>query len=202
MKDNRKNEEYGFARCSTKKQDVAYEVKALMDKGIKKENIFIEYESGSKEDREVFNDLLKIVKPGDSICATEVTRLARNMRNLIDIIDLVSTLKLRLQVGSLNVDCRTDDLDPITEVTLLVIGMFGMFDLKMKKHQIKLGLENAIAEGKVLGRPVKTKENISDIFYKYYAQYKNKQINLIELSKLVGCCRNTCYNYIHIIEES
>ena len=172
-----------------------------MDKGVKRENVFIEYESGSKEDRDVFNSLLQIVVPGDTIHATEITRLARNMRNLIDIIDIVSKRKIQLIVGSLNVDCRHEDLDPITEVTLLVIGMFGMFDLKMKKHQIKLGLENAVAEGKILGRPILTKENIDETFYRYYAQYRNKQINLVELSKLAGVCRNTCYNRIKIIEQ-
>lgn len=201
MDNKREPVDYGYSRCSTNRQDVGYEVKALMDKGIKKENIFIEYESGANEDREIFNKLLQIVKPGDSIIVTEVTRLARNMRNLIDTIELTSSLRLRLQVGSLNVDCRTDEIDPITEVTLLVIGMFGMFDLKMKKYQIKLGLENARAKGKTLGRPRKTKENISDTFYKYYAQYKNGQINLTEMSKLVGCCRNTCYNLIKVIEN-
>ena len=35
------NKKYGFARCSTKKQDVAYEIKSLVDQGVPRENIFI-----------------------------------------------------------------------------------------------------------------------------------------------------------------
>ncbi|MFV0275166.1 MAG: recombinase family protein [Bacilli bacterium] len=193
--------EYGYARVSTNRQDGAYEMTALLNAGVKQSNIFFEKESGSNESREKFNELLGIVKAGDTIRSTEITRIARNMRNLIDIVELTNKLKLRLIIGNLVVDCRTDELDPITEVTLLVIGMFGMFDLKMKKHQIMLGLENAVASGNKLGRKFKTKDDIDEKFYKYYSQYKNNQINLTELSKLSGVCRQTCYNLIDLIES-
>lgn len=58
MNDNNRN--YGYGRCSTNesKQDVEYQIKELVEKGVKKENIFFEYESGAKEDRPVFNKLL------------------------------------------------------------------------------------------------------------------------------------------------
>ena len=46
------NKDYGYGRCSTneEKQDVEYQIKELMEKGILRENIYIEYESGAKED--------------------------------------------------------------------------------------------------------------------------------------------------------
>ena len=48
---------YGYCRCSTNdtKQDVEYQIKELMEKGVEKQNIRVEYESGAKEDRTIFN---------------------------------------------------------------------------------------------------------------------------------------------------
>ena len=194
---------YGLARCSTQRQDVEYEITELMKKGVPRENIFIEYISGKTDlaKRSELDKLLKIVKQGDTIMATDITRIARNPKVFFEILEFVENNKLCLIVGTLKADCRNDELDIMTSTMLQVMAIFASFDLKMKVFQIKLGLNNAVAQGKVLGRPPKTKDNISDIFYKYYSQYKNKQINLTELSKLSGCCRNTCYNYIKIIEK-
>lgn len=201
-----KNKKYGYTRCSTTKQDVAYAVKALIDKGIQKSNIYIEYISGSKtrDERPEYNKLMSELErnPGSELYATDLTRMARNYTDVFSLIQDVEKYHLLLEVSSLRIDCRQDKLDPISEITIMILGIFATFDLKLKRQQILLGLEQARASGKKLGAPIKTKENIDDKFYKYYAQYKNKQINLTELSKLSGCCRNTCYNRIKIIEES
>lgn len=60
----------------------------------------------------------------------------------------------------------------------MVLGIFATFDLKLKHQQIYNGLAQAKASGKRLGRPTKSVNDIDDLFYKYYAQYKNKQINI------------------------
>ena len=59
-----KNTSYGYCRCSTNdtKQDVEYQIKELMEKGVEKANIRVEYESGAKEDRTIFNQLLQDMK--------------------------------------------------------------------------------------------------------------------------------------------
>ena len=52
--------EFGYCRCSTNdtKQDISYQIKLLTDQGIKRENIYLEYESGAKVDRPEFNKML------------------------------------------------------------------------------------------------------------------------------------------------
>ena len=81
-------EKYGYARCSTNesKQDIDRQRRELIEMGIKKENIFWEYESGTKDDREQLNRLMKIVEPGDSITSLEVSRLTRSTQKLCEII--------------------------------------------------------------------------------------------------------------------
>lgn len=203
---NDTNEVYGIARCSTQRQDVQYEVTELIRKGVPQENIFIEYISGKVDfDKRVELDkLFKIVKPGVSkIVATDITRLARNLKTFLEILDFVENNKLCLEVGSLVFDCRKDELDIMTSAMLQILAVFSSFDLKVKQFQIRLGLNNAVKKGIKLGRPIVTKKTLENdpMFLKYYLQYKAGTINLSEMARLWGKCRNTCYNNIHIYEE-
>ncbi len=203
---NDTNEVYGIARCSTSKQDVEYEINELVKKGVPKENIFIEYISGKADlnKRTELDKLFKIVKPGISkIIATDITRIARNPKTFYEILEFIENNRLCLEIGSLVCDCRNDELDIMTSTMLQVLSVFASFDLKMKKFQIKLGLKNAVDKGVKLGRKPVTKKTLENdpMFMKYYAQYKAKQINLCEMARLWGKCRNTCYNNIKIYES-
>lgn len=66
--------------------------------------------------------------------------------------------------------------------------------------RVKSGLENAKANGKKLGRPNTTIDNIPNIFLKYYPRYKSKKINKAELAKLCKMSRTTIYKYIRLLE--
>ena len=133
--------EYGYCRCSTNetKQDVEYQIKELIEKGIKKENIYYEYESGSKEDRVVFNKLLQTMVSGDSLFVTDITRISRSTKQLCSVIDYINSNKMRLVIGSLDVDCRSDNIEPMVEGMLKMISVFAELDRKMKIYQINLG---------------------------------------------------------------
>lgn len=51
MKEENKKYRHGRFSTNEEKQDVECEIKELMEKEILRENIYIEYESGAKEDR-------------------------------------------------------------------------------------------------------------------------------------------------------
>ena len=76
---------YGYARCSTneKMQDIQRQVRELKQQGATDTTIYLEYESGAKEDRAELNKLLQIVKPHDTIIATEVSRITAISRTSI-----------------------------------------------------------------------------------------------------------------------
>lgn len=200
---NEKSRVYGYCRCSTNesKQDVEYQIKELVEKGIKKEDIYFEYQSGSREDRPVLSRILKDMVKGDSLYVTDITRLSRSTKQLCSIIDFINTNKMRLVIGSLDVDCRSDNIEPMVEGMLKMMAVFAELDRKMKVYQINLGLKNAVKSGKTLGRPKTTKEDIPDLFYKYYPMYKNNQINKKEFSRLSKLSYPSIYKYISIVEK-
>lgn len=191
---------YGYVRCSTnsEKQDYEYQIRELKKMGAEK--IFREYESGTKEDRKELKDMLEEVTEGDTILATEVSRISRSTKQLCEIIELAKTKKLKLVLGTFTVDCTTKELDPMTEGMLKMMGVFAEMERNMISKRVKLGMENAKAKGKEVGRPKITEETISDDFMKYYKMYKEKKINKTELQLLTKLSRSTVHRYCKKLE--
>ena len=99
---------YGYARCSTNEwlQDINRQKRELYRLGVTDEKyIYWEYESGAKVDRPELNKLLDVVQEGDTIIATEVSRLTRSTSHLCTLLELVKERKLKLIIGSFVVDC-------------------------------------------------------------------------------------------------
>ena len=107
---------YGYSRCSTNenKQDITRQIRELEEQGVKRDNIYFEYASGIKEDRTELKKLLAVVKEGDTIVATEVSRITRSTKQLCEIIEFAKVNYIKLILGTFVVDC-SKELDPMTE---------------------------------------------------------------------------------------
>lgn len=81
-----------------------------------------------------------------------------------------------------------------------MMGVFAEMERNMISKRVKLGMENAKAKGKEVGRPKVTTENISDDFMKYYKMYKEKKINKTELQLLTKLSRSTVHRYCKKLE--
>ena len=195
---------YGYARCSTNesKQDITRQTKELEQYGVLEENIYLEYESGTKVNRVELNRLLDKVQEGDTIVSTEVSRITRSTKQLCDLIELVKTKHIKLIIGnSMTVDCTQGDIDPMTKAFLQMAGVFAELERNMIVARVKSGMENARAKGKQIGRKEVTVDDIPPMFMRYYQEYKADKYNVTELAKLCGLSRTTVYKYIRMIEQ-
>ena len=195
---------YGYARCSTSedRQDITRQIRELMSMGITDEKyIFWEYESGTKKNRPELGKLLEIVKPGDTVAVTEVSRLTRSTSDLCSILAITKEKKLCLTIGNFVVDCRKDELDPMTKGMLMMWGVFSEMERDIIAHRVKSGIENARAKGTKLGRPLITVDDIPSSFWKNYTLHKQGLLNITELSKVTSLSRATVYKYIKLIES-
>ncbi len=193
---------YGYARCSTneKMQDINRQVRELKQQGATDTTIYLEYESGTKVNRTELNKLLNIVQSGDTIIATEVSRITRSTKQLCDIIELAKDKHIKLVLGTFVVDC-SKELDPMTEGMLKMMGVFSELERNIISQRVKSGMENAKAKGKTIGRPATTAEDIPNVFYKHYPKYKNGEINKMEFSRLCSLSYPTIYKYLNIVEK-
>lgn len=195
--------EYGYARASTNedKQDIGRQKRELIALGIKENNIFWEYESGSHEDREKLLQLLETVKSGDTIACTEVSRLSRSTKQLCEILEFVQENHVKLIVGGFIVDCTGNEIDPMTMGILRMMSVFAQMEREITIQRIKSGMANAKAKGKDVGRRKTTTNDIPQSFFRYYPQFSNGNINLSEFSRLSALSRNSIYKYLKIVEE-
>lgn len=193
---------YGYARCSTneKQQDINRQVRELKQKGATDKTIYLEYESGIKENRAELLKLLDIVQSGDIVLATEVSRITRSTKQLCDIIEIAKDKHIRLELGTFVVDC-TKELDPMTEGMLKMMGVFSELERNIISQRVKSGMDNARAKGKTIGRPKVTEDDIPSIFYKHYPKYKNGEINKKEFSRICELSYPTIYKYLRLIEN-
>ena len=193
---------YGYARCSTneREQDINRQVRELKQQGATDKTIYLEYESGTKENRVELMKLLDIVQPGDTILATEVSRITRSTKQLCDIIETAKDKHIKLILGSFIVAC-SKELDPMTEGMLKMMGVFSELERNMISQRVKSGMVNAKAKGKQIGRPAVTADDIPAIFYRHYPKYKKGEINKKEFSRLCDLSYPTIYKYINIVEQ-
>lgn len=193
---------YGYARCSTneKMQDINRQVRELKQQGATDTTIYLEYESGTKVNRKELNKLLNIVQSGDTIIATEVSRITRSTKQLCEIIELAKDKHIKLVLGTFVVDC-SKELDPMTEGMLKMMGVFSELERNIISQRVKSGMDNAKAKGKTIGRPATTADDIPNVFYKHYPKYKNGEINKKEFSRLCDLSYPTIYKYLSIVEK-
>lgn len=194
---------YGYSRCSTNetKQDINRQVRELKAAGA--EEIFMEYEHGDAKVKSQQQAMFAQTHAGDTITVLEVSRLARSTQQLCEIIDIVREKHLRLViVGSIALDCRGGQPDPMSEAFLQMAGVFSQLELSMIRMRVRSGMANARAKGKRIGRPQVTVEDLPSAFLRHYPAYQKGTLNVSELARVCGVSRTTVYKYIELLDKT
>ena len=194
---------HGYARCSTNetRQDIDRQVRELRAAGATR--IWMEYEHGDAPTKEQQDMMWDTVHPGDTVIITEPSRLSRSVQQFCRIVEMIKSKRIRLQIlGSITIDCRTTEPDPMTVAFLQLIAVVSELELSMIRARVRSGVANAKAKGKQLGRPPITAERIPDSFYRYFVKLQAGEINVTELARLAQVSRPTAYRYLSAIQAS
>ena len=194
---------YGYARCSTtdNKQDINRQIRELKAAGA--DEVIFEYEHGDAKVKKNLHMLLDAATEGDTIITLEVSRLSRSTQQLCEILETVKQKHLRLIiVGSITVDCREGQIDPMSQAFIQMSGVFAELELSMIRARVRSGMENAKAKGKKVGRPRSTLESIPAVFHKHYPAYAAGSLNVSEFARVCGVSRPTVYKYLKLILDS
>lgn len=193
---------YLYMRASTNetKQSLQRQEKFGRDNNIPETNWFKEYASGAKNNRVELNRLLSIVQENDEIYAIDPSRLTRSLKFMMELLDFAKEKKIKLVMGDFILDC-TGEISVFTQGQLMMLGLINEIQRLLIVSAVKEGLAASRERGIIGGRPRTTMDNIPEVFFKYYAMYKNHQINKVEFSRITGLSRSSIYKYIDIIES-
>lgn len=197
---------YGYCRCSTTEtaglQSFSHQEEELIKHGVSPENIYKERISGVKENKPVLNSLLDKCEIGSTIKVYELSRISRSIKDFNNTVEIIKSKKLRLELimNNIIIDFTKDTVDPFTEFFLNIMMAFNSLEVSVIRERVKSGMA---ATDKKIGRPAMSKEKLeSDVlFLKYYARWKNKEINLSEMSRLYGHSRKNCREKIAVYEN-
>jgi len=191
----------GYSRCSTNegKQDINRQVRELKEAGA--DVVYMEYEHGDAKVKSQQQAMFAEAEPGDTIIVLEVSRLARSTQQLCEIIERIREKRLRLViVGSITLDCRDGQADPMSEAFLQMAGVFSQLELAMIRARVRSGMANTAAKGAKIGRPQVTADNIPATFLRHYPAFKKGHLNVSELARVCDLSRTTVYKYIDLLE--
>jgi putative DNA-invertase from lambdoid prophage Rac len=190
----------GYARTSTKDQNIDTQIIQLKNKGLTPERIFFdEGISGSvpAPQRAGFKKLLKYIESNDvdTIYLFEISRLGRTF---IDTLNLTMDFEEKgVRVVSLSPSESWSTIgDP--HYRRLLISLFGWVaenEKRILKERIKVGIERYKGENKKWGRPAKEPDK------KEAMKYRNKGLTWAEISRVMNVPASTLYKYRDIWGE-
>lgn len=194
---------WGYARCSTdeSKQDINRQVRELKEYGVDEQHLYKEYESGAKVDRKELNKLLAAIRPGDTLAATEASRLTRSLRQLVDLIDWAKGNHICLRLGGLVVDCSKGEPDPFTVGVLTIVGVIAQMEREITVQRVKSGMANARAKGVHIGRKQTTAADVPAAFRRNYERYKRGDVNFADCCRMAQVGKTAGYKYRKLLDE-
>ena len=145
---------YGYIRVSTDSQTVQNQKiqikKYCKDKRLHNIKWFSETISGTiAPEKRKLGELFEMVKEGDVIICTELSRLGRSMIMILNELDYC--LKRNVKVVAIKENFTLDDSIACTAL-MLAFGLSAELERKLLSERTKMGLSRARLKGKRIGR--------------------------------------------------
>jgi DNA invertase Pin-like site-specific DNA recombinase len=139
----------GYARVSTGEQDLRMQRDALIAAGVDPRDIWEEKVSGATlKKRKEFQNMMKDVRPGDTIYVWKLDRLARNAMDLYETAKQIEAKGARLSVLTMpGMDTGT----PVGKAMFGMLAMFAEFERAIALERTMAGLAAARAAGRFGG---------------------------------------------------
>ena len=180
---------YGYVRVSSRDQNIDRQIVAMEKIPIRKEDIYIDRQSGKDFDRPSYRRLLNLLKPGDTLFVKSIDRLGRNYDEIIE--------QWRTLTKAKDVDIVVIDF-PLLDTRNHVNGLTGKFisDLvlqimsyvaQIERENIRQrqaeGIAVAKLKGVAFGRP---RKEIPEEFPDVARLWENNQISMREAARRLG----------------
>jgi DNA invertase Pin-like site-specific DNA recombinase len=140
----------GYARVSTRDQDLSAQIEALKAAGA--ETIYREKVSGVRADRPQLAKLMAALKAGDTVTVTKLDRLGRSTRELLDLIERIG--KVGASFRSLG-DPLWDTSSSQGRLLSTLLAAIADFERDLIRERTGAGRERAMAAGVRFGRKPK-----------------------------------------------
>ncbi|MFC2947653.1 recombinase family protein [Virgibacillus sediminis] len=195
--------QYGYIRVSSRDQNEERQVAAMKERGIKQRDIFIDKVSGKDFDREQYQLLKRILRPGDVLYIHSLDRFGRNKEEIVQEWNAI-TKELQadivvLDMPLLDTTQYKDSMGTfIADLVLQILSWMAQEERDRIRKRQREGIDVAIKQGKPFGRP---KVQITDKFMEAYGEWKRGEITAIEAMQQAGVKKTTFYKLVREAEH-
>ena len=129
----------GFARVSSRGQDLDAQLAALDDHGCDK--VFASKHSGAGKGKnlEKLKELIDYVRDGDTVVVTKIDRLGRSLKEVLQTIDALREKDVALK--ALQQPINTQQNDPFSNAMLQLLGVFAEMERNFIVERTQAGRE-------------------------------------------------------------
>lgn len=197
---------YGYARVSSKDQNLDRQLIALQDFGIDDRDIIREKASGKSLERDAYQTLRnQLLREGDSLVITALDRLSRNKLHIKQELEYYRSRGIRVMI----LDMPTT-LYQVNEGQEWIISMINAILIEVlasmaEQERIRTltrqaeGIAAAKLQGKHMGRP---KMKIPDGWDNIYILWKSGKITAVEAMRRLGVKKSSFYKLVKLQKDS
>ena len=180
----------GYIRVSTVEQNEERQTRALIEKGVSKENLYIDKQSGKNADREQLKALLAYCRKGDTVITESISRIARNTKDLLTIVEQLTNKGVDFVSLKECIDTST----PHGKFMLTVFGAMAELERESILERQREGIAIAKEQGLYQGRQKMKvdRERLEAVV----REWRENKITAVEAMKRLDMKPNTFYRRV------
>lgn len=191
--------QFGYARVSTKDQNLDRQIKELLEQGINEREIYADKQSGKDFNRPKYQALKNVLREGDTLIIKSIDRLGRNYNEILnEWKEITKDIKANIKVLDMPLLDTTQNPETLTstfvsDLVLQILSYVAQTERDFNKKRQSEGIAIAKEKGKHLGRPKAVKPNNWNEVIK---QWENKEITAVKAMELTGTTKSTFYKLV------
>lgn len=200
--------EFGYARVSSKQQNLARQIKTLKDYGIKEDNIITEKQSGKEYENRpnLMNLINNQLREGDKIVVTSIDRLSRNYQDTKKLTAMIKAKGAMFVISSFKGFYSDNGMDNdfasmMNEFLINFMAYQAQQERKNIHERQKQGITQAKKRGVYKGRPKKYTDGNRSLrnAVKMYLERDTNKMTAEQIARLNGVSRSAIYRNKNIL---
>lgn len=180
----------GYARVSTKEQNLSLQIDALTKEGCQK--VYQEKITGTSKNRPQLEALLSQLREGDVVVIWKLDRLGRSLK---DLVALVAQIQER-GAGLLSLNDHINTTTPTGKLTFHLFAALAEFERDIISERTLAGLASARARGRKGGRPRGLSKKAEHTAIIAQNLYEERKLSVNQICDQLSISRRTLYKYL------